>query len=108
MSIIKDFLNQSLGNWVSVKTCQVNDELTVTSQPVIDKESFKDKTYLVMDVKHDRTAQPMKLRLSGQQVSNLAPSFGEDASKWVSRRIRIAAKQDYPGLGKSGFIYIPL
>ena len=108
MSIIKEFLDQSIGNWVSTKTCQVNDNLTVTSQPKIDKESFKDKTYLTMDVKLERTNTPMKLRLSGQQVQNLAPAFGEEASKWIGRRIKIAAKQEYPGLGKSGFIYIPI
>lgn len=105
---IKEFIEQSLGSWVSTKTCQVNDNLTVTSQPQIDKESFPGKMYLTMDVKLERTNQPMKLRLSGQQVQNLAPTFGEDAAKWVSRKIKIAAKQDYPGLGKSGFIYIPI
>lgn len=105
---IKEFLNQSLGNWVSVKTCQVGDNMTVTSQPTIDKESFKDKIYLVMDVTLERTGQPMKLRLSGQQTQNLAPTFGEEASKWIGRKIKIAAKQEYPGLGKSGFIYIPI
>ena len=65
---IKEFLNQTLGNWVSTKTCQVGDNMTVTSQPKIDKESFKDKIYLVMDVTLERTNAPMKLRLSGQQV----------------------------------------
>ncbi len=105
---IKEFLNQTLGNWVSTKTCQVGDNMTVTSQPKIDKESFKDKTYLVMDVTLERTNAPMKLRLSGQQVQNLAPTFGEEASKWIGRKIKIAAKQEYPGLGKSGFIYIPI
>ena len=105
---IKEFIDQSLGNWVSTKTCQVGDNLTVTSQPTIDKESFPGKMYLVMDVKRERDNQPMKLRLSGQQVQNLAPTFGEDATKWPTRRIKIAAKQEYPGLGKSGFIYIPI
>jgi hypothetical protein len=105
---IKEFLSQSLGNWVSIKTCQVNDNLTVTTEPKIDKESFKDKIYLTMDVILERTNAPMKLRLSGQQVQNLAPIFGEDAAKWVGRRIKIAAKQEYPGLGKTGFIYIPI
>ncbi len=105
---IKEFLSQSLGNWVSVKTCQVNDNLTVTSQPQIDKESFPGKIYLTMDVTLERTGAPMKLRLSGQQVQNLAPTFGEEAAKWVGRKIKIAAKQEYPGLGKSGFIYIPI
>jgi len=105
---IKEFLSQSLGNWVSVKTCQVNDNLTVTSEPKIDKETFKDKIYLTMEVTLERTNAPMKLRLSGQQVQNLAPTFGEEAAKWVGRRIKIAAKQEYPGLGTSGFIYIPI
>ena len=105
---IKEFLSQSLGNWVSTKTCQVNDNLTVTSQPQIDKESFPGKIYLIMDVTLERTGAPMKLRLGGQQVQNLAPTFGEEAAKWVGRKIKIAAKQEYPGLGKSGFIYIPI
>lgn len=105
---IKEFLKQSLGNWVSTKTCQINDNLTVTSQPQIDKESFPGKIYLIMDVTLERTGAPMKLRLSGQQVQNLAPTFGEEAAKWVGRKIKIAAKQEYSGLGKSGFIYIPI
>ena len=49
----------------------------------------------------------MKLRLSGQQVQTIEPTFGDDATKWIDRKIRIAAKQNYPGLGKEGFIYVP-
>lgn len=104
---IKEFLDQTKGNWVSTKTCAVNDTLVITTTPKIDKESFKDKVYLTMDVKKEATGEAMKLRLSGQQVQNLEPTFGDDASKWVGRKIKIAAKQMYPGLGKEGFILIP-
>lgn len=105
---IKEFLEQTKGNWVSTKTAQVGDNLLITSQPKIDKESFKDKVYLTMDVTNERSNEKMKLRLSGQQVQNLAPTFGDEASKWVNRRVKIAAKQMYSGLGKEGFIYIPI
>jgi hypothetical protein len=105
---IKEFLDQTKGNWVSTKTCQVNDILDITSQPKIDKESFKDKVYLTMDIKLERTGDAMKLRLSGQQVQNLAPTFGDDASKWVGRKVKIVAKTMYPGLGKEGFVYVPV
>jgi hypothetical protein len=105
---IKDFLNQAKGNFVSTKNCQVNDNLIITSPPTINKESFPGKVGLVMDIKLERTNEAMKLRLNGTQVTNLEPSLGDDAAKWVGRRIKIVAKQDYPGLGKSGFIYIAL
>ena len=105
---IKEFLDQVKGNWVSTKTCKVGDIIKIESPPKIDKESFKDKIYLVMDCSvNDNIAEPMKLRLSGQQVQNLAPTFGDDANKWIGRKIKIAAKQMYSGLGKEGFIYIP-
>ena len=105
---IKEFLDQVKGNWVSTKTAKVGDTIEIESQPKIDKESFKDKTYLVMDCSlNGNKAEPMKIRLSGQQVQNLAPTFGDDAPKWVGRKVKIAAKQMYPGLGKEGFIYIP-
>lgn len=103
---IKEFLEQVKGNWVSTKTAQINDILTITTPPKIDKESFKDKTYLVMDVTNERSNEKMKLRLSGQQVQNIEPLFGDDASKWVGRKVKIVAKQMYPGLGKEGFVYI--
>ena len=101
-------MDQSKGNYVSTKTCQVNDTLTIMSAPKIDKDSFPGKIGLVMDVRLDRTNDAMKLRLNGTQVSNLEPSLGDDANKWISRKIKIVAKQDYPGLGKSGFIYIAI
>jgi hypothetical protein len=106
---IKDFMDQAKGNWVSTKTCQVGDTFTITSQPKIDKETFPGKIALVMDVKKESDPNnPMKLRLNGSQVSNIEPTFGGDASKWVGRRVKIVAKQDYAGLGKSGFIYIAI
>lgn len=105
---IKDFLDQAKGNFVSTKTCNVNDNLTITSQPKIDKETFAGKVGLVMDVKLERTGDTMKLRLNGTQVTQLEPSLGDDAAKWVGRKLKIVAKQDYPGLGKAGFIYIAI
>jgi hypothetical protein len=105
---IKEFMNQAKGNFVSTKTCQINDVLVITTAPTIDKETFPGKVGLVMDIKHERTGDAMKLRLNGSQVSNLEPAFGDDAAKWVGRKIKIVAKQDYPGLGKSGFIYIAI
>jgi hypothetical protein len=105
---IKEFLDQVKGNWISTKTAKVGDIIEVESQPKIDKESFKDKVYLVMDCSlNGNKAEPMKLRLSGQQVQNLAPTFGDDASKWVGRKVKIAAKIMYSGLGKEGFVFIP-
>jgi len=102
---IKEFMDQSKGNYVSTKTCQVNDTLTIMSAPTIDKESFPGKVGLVMDVRLDRTNDAMKLRLNGTQVASMEPALGDDAAKWISRRIKIVAKVEYPGLAKSGFIY---
>jgi hypothetical protein len=104
---IKEFIDKATGMWVTTQKCQVGDTLLITSQPTIDNQSFPNKTYLVMDVKLERTNEPLKLRLSGQQARNLAPIFTDNASAWINKRVRIAAKQEYPGLGKSGFIYIP-
>ena len=50
---IKEFLDSVKGNWVSTKTCNVGDVIVITSAPKIDKESFKDKTYLVMECKRE-------------------------------------------------------
>lgn len=104
---IREFIEKSTGNWVTTNKCQVGDVLVITSYPTIDTQSFQNKTYLVMDVKLERTNEPLKLRLSGQQTKNLVPVFTDDANNWLNKKIRIAAKQEYPGLGKSGFIYVP-
>lgn len=104
---IKQFLDQAKGMWVTTKSANVNDTLLVTSAPTIDTQSFQGKTYLVMDVLLERSGEKLKLRLGGQQVQNLVPMFGEDGQKWVGKRIKIAAKQSYPGLGKDGFVFIP-
>jgi len=102
-------MDQAKGNFVSTRTCKVNDIITITSQPKIDKESFQGKIGLVMDVTvESHPNEPMKLRLNGSQVGTLEPKLGDDAAKWVGKRIMIVAKQDYPGLGKSGFIYIAI
>jgi hypothetical protein len=108
MSSIKDFLDQAKGNWVSQKTAKVGDTVEIMTQPKIDKESFKDKVYLVADcILNGVTSSPMKIRFSGQQVIALQPTFGDDASKWIGRKVRIVAVVDYPGLGKKGFVYVP-
>ena len=105
---IKEFMEKAKGNWVSTKTCAVNDVFVIQTAPTIDSESFENKTYLIMDVKKESTGEALKLRLSGQQVMNIEPSFGDDAAKWIGRKVKIVAKQMYPGLGKEGFVYIPL
>ncbi len=107
MSLIKEFIDKASGSWVTTQKCQVGDILQIETQPTIDNQSFQNKTYLVMDVKLERTGEQLKLRLSGQQAKNLVPIFTDNAAAWLNKRIRIAAKQEYPGLGKAGFIYIP-
>jgi len=105
---IKEFLDQVKGNWISTKTAKIGDIIEIESQPKIDNTSFKDKVYLVMDCSlNGNKAEPMKLRLSGQQTQSLAPTFGDDAAKWVGKKIRIYTKQMYAGLGKEGFVYVP-
>lgn len=104
---IKEFLEKAKGTWVSTKNCNINDILAVTAQPTIDSTSFQGKTYLTMDVKLERTGEALKLRLGGQQVQNLVGVFTDNAVNWVGKRIKIAAKQNYPGLGKDGFIFVP-
>lgn len=104
---IKEFMAKASGNWVSTKNCNVGDNLLITGQPTMDTTSFPGKTYLVMDVTNERNQEKLKLRLGGQQVQNLEPVFGDDGSKWVGRKVKIAAKQMYSGLGKEGFVYIP-
>ena len=104
---IKQFLDQAKGMWVSTKNCNVNDILSIATQPTIDNTSFQGKSYLVMDVKLERTGEALKLRLGGQQVQNLVGVFTDNAASWVGKRVKIAAKQNYPGLGKDGFIFVP-
>lgn len=104
---IKEFLDKAAGNWVSPKNCQVNDILKILTAPTIDDKTYQGKTYLVMDVEHERTQQAMKLRLSGQQTQNLVGVFTDNAASWIGKRVKIISKVNYPGLGKDGFIYIP-
>lgn len=105
---IKEFIEKAAGNWVSPKNCQVNDVLLIKTAPVMDTTSFQGKTYLVMDVINERLGanQVLKLRIGGQQAKNLE-AFGDQASSWVNRRVRIVAKLNYSGLNKEGFIYAP-
>lgn len=104
---IKEFLDKAKGMWVTTKNCNVNDILTIMSAPTIDNTSFQGKTYLVMDVKLERTGEALKLRLGGQQVQNLVGVFTDNAQNWITKKVKIAAKQNYPGLGKDGFIFVP-
>lgn len=105
---IKDFLTQAnKGTWVTANKCNVGDILQITSIPTTDTTSFPGKTYLVMDVKLERTGEPLKLRLSASAVNNLVGAFSDNNSAWVNKRVRVAGKVNYAGLGKEGLIYVP-
>ncbi len=105
---IKNLLNQAnKGTWVTATRCNVGDILQVTSVPQTDSQSFPGKTYLVMDVKLERTGEAMKLRLSIAAVNNLVGAFSDNENTWVGKRIRVAGKMNYAGLGKEGLIYVP-
>jgi len=105
---IKDFLDQAnKGAWVTANRCNVNDILQITSVPEIDTKSFQGKTYLVMGVVLERTKEPLRLRLSATAVNNLVGAFTDQSANWVGKRIKVAGKTNYPGLGKEGLIYIP-
>ena len=105
---IKEFLdNAQKSAWVNAQRCNQGDILTVTSQPQIDDKTFQGKSYLVMDVKLERTKETLKLRLSPNQTNNLVGAFGDDANSWIGKRIKVAGKTNYPGLGKEGLIYVP-
>lgn len=105
---IKDFLTQAnKGTWVTANRCNVGDILLVTSVPSLDNTSFPGKTYLVMDVKLERTGEALKLRLSAAAVNNLVGAFTDQNQAWVNKRIRVAGKMNYAGLGKEGLIYVP-
>lgn len=105
---IKDFLEKAnTGKWVTATRANVGDILQVTSPPEIDTTSFPGKTYLVMDVKLERTGEQLKLRLSASAVQNLVTAFTDNNQAWIGKRIRIAGKTMYAGLGKEGLIYVP-
>ncbi len=108
MASIKEFLDKAnKGAWVNTQRCNQGDTLTVTSQPQIDSQTFQGKSYLVMDVKLERTGEALKLRLSPNQTNNLVGVFGDNATLWVGKKIKVAGKINYPGLGKEGLIYVP-
>lgn len=108
MSVIKNFQTQAnKGTWVTATKCNVGDILAITSVPAIDNTSFPGKIYLVMDVKLERTSETMKLRLSSAAVNNLVGAFSDNEATWVGKRIRVAGKMNYAGLGKEGLIYVP-
>ncbi len=104
---IKEFLEKAKGNWVTATKCNVGDILKVTGQPQIDDKTFEKKIYLVMDITHERTNEAMKLRLSASAVNNLVGVFTDNAANWVGKRIKVAGKTMYAGLGKEGLIFIP-
>ena len=104
---IRDFLDQSKSKWVTAKTCEVGDIMEIKSKPELDTTSFQGKTYLVMDVLLERTKEELKLRLGSASVSNLVPSLTDVAEKWIGRKIKVAGKTMYAGLGKEGLIIIP-
>jgi hypothetical protein len=108
MSVIKNFQTQAnKGTWVTAAKCNAGDILIVATVPSIDNQSFPGKVYLVMDVKLERTGETMKLRLSSAAVNNLVSAFSDNEASWVGKRIRVAGKMNYAGLGKEGLIFVP-
>lgn len=106
--VIDQFLNEATKSaWVNAQRCNIGDTIKITSIPTIDNQTYKGKTYLIMEVVLERTSEPLKLRLSGQQVQNLVSTFGKEAQTWIGKRIKVAGKANYPGLGKEGLIYVP-
>lgn len=103
MSVIDRFLKQASGNWVKADNCTAGDRLKITTEPMIDDETF-DRPYLVCGVTLTRTSEDYKLRMGSKNVTRIAETLGKDEKTWPGRFLEVVSIESYPGLSAKGLL----
>jgi len=101
--VIDKFLKEAGGNWIKADDCAANDQLKITTVPVIDDETFENP-YLVCGVTLTRTGENYKLRMGGKNVKRISETLGKDEKEWVGRLLEVVSIETYPGLGTKGLL----
>jgi hypothetical protein len=104
MPEISKFLRGSGRRWLTAERVRVDDILEVVGEGEIDEETFT-KPYLILPVRYE--GEELWLRIGVRNARRLADAWGTDTARWVGKRIKVVALEEYPGLGRKGMVLSP-
>jgi len=103
MSLIKKYIEEGGGNFLTVKNCAVG--ATVTIKTVNRDDETFDKSYIVINGIYDINGEECNARMGVQNVERVAEVLSDDETKWPGQKIQCIAHQNYPGLGQKGLLW---
>ena len=103
MSIIKKYIEEGGGNFLTVKNCPIGATMTIKGV-TRDDETF-DKSYIVLNGIYDLSGEECNARLGVQNVERVAEVLSDDETKWLGQKIQCIVHQSYPGLGQKGILW---
>lgn len=92
------------GGWVTPDDVSEGDKLKITGPGRMD-DRFEQE-YLVIPVKYQ--GAELELRLGKRNTKRISEKFGPSTGDWIGKKIKVAAIEDYPGLGTKGLILQPV
>lgn len=103
MGIIRKYLEEGGGNFLTVKNCVVDATVMIKSVD-LDEETF-DKSYIVIAGTYDPSGEDCNVRLGRQNLERIAKVLSDDETTWPGRKLVCIGTQKYPGLGTAGLLW---
>lgn len=103
MGIVRKYIEEGGGNFLTVKNCPVDSTVTIKSLS-LDDETF-DKSYIVIDGIFDSSGEDCNVRLGVQNLARIAETLGDDENTWPGCKLICIGTQTYPGLGTRGLLW---
>ena len=103
MGIVKKYIEEGGGNFLTVKNCALDATMTVKTVK-LDDQTF-DKSYIVIGGTYDPSGEDCNVRLGGQNLTRIAEVLGDDETTWPGQKLVCIGTQKYPGLGTSGLLW---
>lgn len=103
MGIVKKYIEEGGGNFLTVKNTAIDATVTIKSVS-LDDETF-DKSYIVINGTYDLSGEECNVRLGVQNLQRIAENLGEDETTWPEKKLVCIGTQTYPGLGTKGLLW---
>lgn len=103
MGMIRKYIEEGGGNFLTVKNCAIDATVTIKGVS-LDDETF-DKSYIVINGIYDLSGDECNVRLGVQNLERIAEDLGDDETTWSGKKIVCIGTQTYPGLGTKGLLW---
>jgi len=103
MGIVRKYIEEGGGNFLTVKNCKIGNAVSIEAIS-LDDETF-DKSYIIVDGLFDPTGEECRVRLGVQNLERIAEVLGDDETTWPGQKLTCIGTQRYPGLGTRGLLW---